>query len=107
MSIATLAAFALALLGALIGQLSDSIDLRNTEGNLKRLKSPGLWVAVVFKMVMASVLITIYILEGEHPGPMVAVTTGMSADVILRALTKAASTPQAPGSSDSDHKEIR
>jgi len=98
---------AVALAGAFIGQLLDSIDLRNREGNLNRLKSPGLWIAVAFKMLGAALLITIYILAGEHPGPFVALTTGLSADVILRALTKGASTPQTPGSSDSDHKQIR
>ena len=90
----------LGIVGAVIGQLSTIISKDDPDGTIKRMKAPGLWVAVVFQCIVAGILVYVYLKSGQHLGPMLSLNVGVSADVILRGLTRAASPPILPGSTD-------
>lgn len=82
-----------------MGQLAGVIDVHNAEGTLKQLESPGMWIAVAFQMITAALLILMYSESDEHLSRVLCVNIGISADVILRGISKA-SPPLLPGSTD-------
>ena len=90
----------LGIAGAILGQLSTVISKDDPDGTMKRLSAPGLWVAVVFQSLVAAVLVSAYLLSGQQLGPLLSLNIGISAEVILRGITRAASPRILPGSTD-------
>ena len=90
----------LGIVGALIGQLSSAISKDDPDGNVRRIRSAGLWIAVSFQCVVAAVLVYAYVKSGQALGPLLSLNIGISADVILRGITRVASSQTLPGSTD-------
>jgi hypothetical protein len=90
----------LAIAGAIVGQLASVISKDDPEGTVRRIKALGLWIAVAFQCLVAVVLVYAYLQAGQKLGSILSMNIGVSADVILRGVTRVASTTVLPGSTD-------